>query len=221
LPELQSFPVKTDCATAKKLDLMGIHLLASFALAAFFVWLATGGTRFVGYLLFFTTLASSILAVGLEVLSLFQAVTLATIRVVIFWSFLMSGAATFYFRRYLVHPHQATIANPPNGQPLAFSIASCWNFHTLVCLLLFIVLMSTAFTAISSVPNTWDSMTYHLPRIEHWLQNRSLRFFPTSNGRQLEFAILAEELILSLRSIYDSYPCANLVQWLARIIHQA
>ena len=26
-------------------------------------------------------------------------------------------------------------------------------------------------------PNTWDSLTYHLPRIEHWIQNKNLGFY--------------------------------------------
>ncbi len=79
--------------------------------------------------------------------------------------------------------------------------------------LVFALLAITAFTALASLPNTWDSMTYHLPRIE--LQNRSLAFYATAIPRQFDSNILAEQWILAFRSLRDSYQGANLVQWLA------
>src|SRR5262249_52724776 len=84
-----------------------------------------------------------------------------------------------------------------------------------VSIVLLVVLWATAFIALSYVPNNWDSMTYHLPRIEHWLQNRSLDYYPTSISRQLDANPFAEELILALRSIINVYPVANLIQWLS------
>jgi fatty-acid desaturase len=33
-------------------------------------------------------------------------------------------------------------------------------------------------------PNNWDSMTYHLPRIEHWLNDGNLSFYSTTISRQ-------------------------------------
>lgn len=40
-------------------------------------------------------------------------------------------------------------------------------------------------TALAAPPNNWDSMTYHLPRIFHWLQNHSLEHYATYVVRQL------------------------------------
>lgn len=64
-------------------------------------------------------------------------------------------------------------------------------------------------------PVNWDSLTYHLPRVEHWLQNANVGHYPTSNLRQNIFAPFAEYIILQLRALSGSDFFANSVQWLA------
>ncbi len=66
-------------------------------------------------------------------------------------------------------------------------------------------------------PNNWDSMTYHLPRIEHWLQNGTIAHYPTSIDRQNALAPFAELIILQLRALSGSDILYNSVQWLAYI----
>jgi hypothetical protein len=39
--------------------------------------------------------------------------------------------------------------------------------------------------ALITPPNMYDSMTYHMSRVVHWIQNGSLAHYPTSIGRQL------------------------------------
>lgn len=48
------------------------------------------------------------------------------------------------------------------------------------------------FLALVTTPNNWDSMTYHLPRIVHWVQNRSVEHFATNCVRQISSPVLAE-----------------------------
>ncbi len=43
-------------------------------------------------------------------------------------------------------------------------------------------------SALAAPPNNWDSMTYHLPRVFHWLQNHSLDHYATYVARQLYLA---------------------------------
>lgn len=43
-----------------------------------------------------------------------------------------------------------------------------------------------------TTPYNWDSMTYHLPRIAHWAQNRSVAHFATNCDRQISSPVLAE-----------------------------
>ena len=193
-------------------------LLSSLAFATFFVWLIMAKNRLAEPLIFCTVLFCSVLAIALEIMSFMSAVTLTNIRIALVGASLFSAAATFYQRQTLLIAEKISAydhlksdplqtffdLNAPGLQRLSVSFAG---------LLLFIVLTATAFTALSSMPNDYDSLNYHLPRIEHWLQNKSLEFYPTPILRQLESNILAEELILIFRSVSGAYPVGNMVQW--------
>lgn len=43
-----------------------------------------------------------------------------------------------------------------------------------------------------TTPHNWDSMTYHLPRIAYWTQNRSVEHYATNSIRQIASPVLAE-----------------------------
>jgi len=82
----------------------------------------------------------------------------------------------------------------------------------------FIVIMVTAvtlFIALTAAPNNWDSQCYHLPRIEHWLQDRSFAFYPTWNSWQNELGPLAEILLLQTRVLSGSDFYYLLIQWIS------
>jgi hypothetical protein len=74
-------------------------------------------------------------------------------------------------------------------------------------------LVVTFFIAVAYPPTNFDSMTYHLPRIEHWLQNKSLNHYYSSINRQLLSAPFAEILIMQGRALSGDDYLANLVQW--------
>ena len=76
-----------------------------------------------------------------------------------------------------------------------------------------VILSITFFLAVAYPPETYDSMTYHLPRIEHWLQNKNLSHYYTSIDRQLHAAPFAEILILHGRALSGDDYLANLVNW--------
>jgi hypothetical protein len=147
-------------------------------------------------LLFCSILTGSMLAIALELLSFTGAVTLTNIRIALIGAGLFCSAVAFYFRRDVAFSEEIPTADH-------LTVGASLTFHhdapilrrlnvSLAASLLFIVLTATAFTALSSVPNNLDSMSYHLPRIEHWLQNQSLEFYPTSDSRQLERDILSK-----------------------------
>jgi len=75
--------------------------------------------------------------------------------------------------------------------------------------------MVSALTAVVGVPNTWDSMAYHLPRVEHWIQNRTIGFYPTSDIRQLCYTPWAEFAMAHLRILGGGESSVNGVQWAA------
>ena len=67
--------------------------------------------------------------------------------------------------------------------------------------------------ALASPPNTYDSQTYHLPRIEHWARAGSVEFYPTGIHRQITYPPGAEFLLLHLRLLAGSDALFNLLQW--------
>ena len=76
-----------------------------------------------------------------------------------------------------------------------------------------LILILTLIIALYSPPNTFDSMTYHMSRIVHWIQNRSVDFYATSIPRQNHSMPFAEYLIMNVQVISQSDRYANLIQW--------
>ena len=48
-------------------------------------------------------------------------------------------------------------------------------------------------------PNNWDSMAYHLPRVEHWIQNKNVYPYPTNIVRQVLTSPLSEYMIANFQ----------------------
>lgn len=69
--------------------------------------------------------------------------------------------------------------------------------------------------ALWAAPNNFDSQTYHLPRIEHWVAQRDVAFFATAIHRQVTLAPGAEYLLLHLRLLTGGDGAYNLLQWCA------
>ncbi|ABS26015.1 hypothetical protein [Anaeromyxobacter sp. Fw109-5] len=67
-------------------------------------------------------------------------------------------------------------------------------------------------SAVRYAPNTWDSMTYHLARVAHWVQNRSVAPYPTNISRQVLLGPGAEYLLLVLQVVSGSDRLANFLQ---------
>ena len=78
-----------------------------------------------------------------------------------------------------------------------------------------IVLTITLATALIAPPNNWDSMTYHLPRVMHWIQNQSVDQYPTNNLRQISFPPGAAYIVTQFQLLTEGDRFANCVQWLA------
>jgi hypothetical protein len=72
--------------------------------------------------------------------------------------------------------------------------------------------------ALLYAPNNYDSMTYHLARVVHWVGNRSVDFFATSNSRENDTGPGAEYLLLVLQVLTGTDRLANSVQTTAFVI---
>jgi Dolichyl-phosphate-mannose-protein mannosyltransferase len=75
----------------------------------------------------------------------------------------------------------------------------------------------TLLTAVVVPPNNWDAMTYHMPRVAHWLANGSVRHYPVARAQQLFMPPLNAYGIAVLQALAGSDRWANLVQWLAYV----
>jgi 4-amino-4-deoxy-L-arabinose transferase-like glycosyltransferase len=85
----------------------------------------------------------------------------------------------------------------------------------LVCMFFIIVVIGV--TAWVAPPNTWDSMTYHMPRVMHWIQNKSVAFYPTSILRQLHQNPWSEFAILHFQILTGCDRFANFIQWFSMV----
>jgi hypothetical protein len=89
------------------------------------------------------------------------------------------------------------------------------DFVLLFCL--GIVLIILGCVAWISPPNNWDSMTYHMSRVMHWIQNKSVAFYPTHSLRQLYQYPWAEYAILHFQLLSGGDRFANFVQYFSMI----
>ncbi len=91
-----------------------------------------------------------------------------------------------------------------------FAILSIIGFTLISSLLLVVALLSP--------PNNMDSLLYHMSRVMHWAQDRSLTHYPVGFEVQLTHPILAEASILQLRLLWGNDQLANLPQWFSLLI---
>lgn len=80
-----------------------------------------------------------------------------------------------------------------------------------------LILIPLLIVSILIPPNNWDSMSYHMTRVEEWRQNLNVYPFPTSNIRQINVPPLAEYIILNLQILSQLDYFANLIQFVSLI----
>ena len=139
-----------------------------------------------------------------EVLSLFNALTI--IYLLFCWGAFTMGTA------FLAARHISTVKTQlcsPKSRPPFVEIA--------IIIPIVVVLLFTGFIALVGWPNQWDTMVYHLSRVDHWVQNRSIGFYPTHIVRQLFNPPWAEYAILHLTQLGGDERFANLIQWFSMV----
>jgi hypothetical protein len=88
-----------------------------------------------------------------------------------------------------------------------------------IALLLGVSLILVAVGVIAAVapPNSWDSMTYHMSRVVHWVQNKSVAHYPTHIPRQLYMNPWSEFAILHFQVLSRGDHLANFVEWASMV----
>jgi hypothetical protein len=79
------------------------------------------------------------------------------------------------------------------------------------------IVISVGLIALVAPPNNWDSMTYHMGRVVHWVQNQNISFYPTNILRQLHQNPWAEFTIMHFQILSGGDRFANFIQWFSMI----
>ena len=80
-----------------------------------------------------------------------------------------------------------------------------------------LIVITIAVIAWYAAPNTWDSSTYHMARVMHWIQNRSVEHYPTNILRQLHMNPWSEFAILHFQILRGDDRFANFIQWFSMV----
>jgi hypothetical protein len=150
--------------------------------------------------------------IGSEVLSLFKALSLP--GMLVYW-----GASLFALREIGERGQRALPWPTSTAQSIGRQIKAIAADAGLFLPLLFTMATVGILLLIAMVaaPNNWDSMFYHLCRVMHWQQNRSIGFYVTQSLVQLVSGPWAEMAILHLQLLAGSDQLDNLVQWSAMV----
>jgi hypothetical protein len=81
----------------------------------------------------------------------------------------------------------------------------------------FVFILPLLLLAIFIPPNNWDSMAYHLPRVEHWIQNKNIYPYPTNIVRQVLTSPLSEYIIANFHILAGTDAFSNVVQFVSFI----
>jgi len=149
-----------------------------------------------------------VIAFSTELLSAFHALT--TFSLMLFWGLAcLAGTLAQVFAP--VCPRGITRSDPVNYFLNADATSK------LMAVVIYVFVTTTGLIAFLAIPNTWDGMTYLLPRMAHWHQNHSIAFYATNNVRQNEMPPFAEWCILQLTLLQGNDGLANFVQWLSYV----
>lgn len=140
-----------------------------------------------------------------EGLSLFDGLTRANVALA--WMGVGGVALIIIWRqppRVIINP-KALSAWWPGDQP----VTQFWAISILVLMLL------TGSVALVTPSTDYDSMTYHLSRGMHWIQQRSVDHYPTHIMRQLYLSPWSDFAIMQSRLLSGGDRYAQFLQWLS------
>ena len=90
-------------------------------------------------------------------------------------------------------------------------------FLTLLLTSVAFITLTVGLIAVVAPSNNVDSLDYHLPRVAHWIQNRSVEHYPTSYTPQLYSAPWSGFAVMHLQILSGGDRFANLVQWFSMV----
>ncbi len=90
--------------------------------------------------------------------------------------------------------------------------------RSILLFIFLIIILPLLLLAIFIPPNNWDSMAYHLPRVEHWIQNKNIYPYPTNIVRQVLTSPLSEYMMANFQILTGTDAFSNLIQFVSFIL---
>ena len=151
---------------------------------------------------------SAWLVIGTEILSLISEIT--SLGVIVFWALTILALVIFLWKtgRFASGWHQLT-----NSIRLPKKI-----FGWISLVLIIIILIILFITGILSPPTIHDVFTYHMSRVMHWIQNRTLDYFPTSITWQLWMPPFSEMIQLNFYLLTGNDVMSFYNQWQSLVL---
>ncbi len=104
-----------------------------------------------------------------------------------------------------------------NLHPIILNFQNFSDLANKLLLPVFGIILLAGLLALFTAPNNPDAMSYHLARIEHWIQNQTVAFYPTNIVRQNYMAPGAEFIVAQFRIFSGGDRLSNAVQWMSLI----
>lgn len=89
--------------------------------------------------------------------------------------------------------------------------------ETAMAIVIFCIALPIGVAAWLSAPNSYDALSYHLPRVIYWAQSGSVAFFPTAYFTQISLPPLSEYVMLHSYLISGGDRYVNLISFFAYI----
>ncbi len=158
----------------------------------------------------FATIIWGLITVGItEILSFFHALRLNWI--LCSWSLILVSSIIWYVRIF---------SRSRNQRKRTAKLSFKWFQESVPIPLLggiIFIIFIVGITAFIAPPNTWDSMTYHMARVMHWIQNQTIAHYPTNFPPQLYHPPFAEFAIMHFQILTNNDYLANGVQWFSMV----
>lgn len=183
-------------------------LLSGAVFLGLFVHLGNRGThhpRWRQAFLRASLLWSALAILGIETLSLLNQVTVAGLGGL--WGAAAIATAVI-LRRRMVHGSALRLPR--------LRVPSSWLSRVLLVAIAGICLI-TGLVAWLAPPQTADSLNYHMTRVAHWAQNRSVAHYATDIEAQNSRSPGAELLVLQYYVLLQGDRLVNVVQWYAMV----
>jgi hypothetical protein len=193
-----------------------VSLLVCFPIAAFVLFFAASSSGGAGWRAALIRAATywGIAVVGItEALSVFHCLTPTGLA----FAWLLAGtAAAIHLRRVRAAEGRESRGRAGFGH-LREALSKFDDTGATFLAAVTVIVALVGLTALISPPNTTDSMVYHLPRIVHWLHNRTVGFYATGELKQLKMPPWAEYAMLQFHGLTGGDRFVNLIQWFAML----